>query len=340
MAASPLDPLRRLARRPLDKWLFQLGGAEAGEVLLRQRRVFILPTRAGLAFGGMLVLMFIGAVNYNLNLGFALTFLVAACGLVDMHMTFRNLAHLALSGSRVAPVFAGEEAQFALNLANRFKRDRYALWIGFMAPNGARPYPEHAVDVPAMSTETVTLYVAAEARGWLAAPRVRLHTRFPLGLLRAWSYWTPDSRALVYPRPEADAPPLPLGAGGAGNPGPGGQEDFGGIRAYQAGDALRHLAWRQIARLDPAEGGQLVTKTFDGAVPTGLAIDYAALPAQLDVEAKLSRMTRWVLEAEQRALPYSFALGATVLPAAIGPAHQNQCLTALALYGLHERDGH
>ena len=46
-----------------------------------------------------------------------------------------------------------------------------------------------------------------------SAPRIRIATQFPLGLFRAWSWWQPDSRALVHPFPEADAPALPLSAG-------------------------------------------------------------------------------------------------------------------------------
>lgn len=166
------------------------------------------------------------------------------------------------------------------------------------------------------------------------APRVRLQTRFPLGLLRAWSYWLPDARALVYPRPEENAPPLPL-AGDEHRDGTGqaGQDDFAGVRGYQAGDSLKRLAWRQIARVDIESGGALVTKHFEGGAATEIAIDMSQLPGSMDIESKLSRMTRWILEAEARSLAYAFHLGDLNLPAALGPAHRETCLRALALYG-------
>jgi uncharacterized protein (DUF58 family) len=53
----------------------------------------------------------------------------------------------------------------------------------------------------------------------------------------------------------------------------------------------------------------------------------------MDLELRLSRMARWVLEAEQRALPYGFRLGHHDLPPALGDAHRTACLRALALYG-------
>src|SRR5471030_2651572 len=327
---GPLHTLHEFYRRARDQWLFQLGPSEPGEVTLTMRRVFIVPTRPGLAFAGLLLLMLIGALNYNLGLGFALTFFAGACAVVDMYQTANNLARLQLSPGRAQPVFAGEEAQFELHLHNRSKLDRYAVWLGFQADGE----PRQVTDILAGGASALRLSTATAERGWLAAPRIRLVTRFPLGLFRAWSYWRPDLRALVYPYPEADAPPLPM-SGAASEDGHGqvGLDNFAGIRSYQAGDPMRHLAWRQIARHDPALGGQLVTKHFEGGAVAELQLDYAALPAHLDEELKLSRMTQWVLDAERRALPYAFRLGHHALGPSLGDAHRAACLRALALYG-------
>ncbi|MDC8757546.1 DUF58 domain-containing protein [Janthinobacterium fluminis] len=332
-APAPPATLTARLRGLAGRWLFQLREREPGEVVLTARRVFIVPTRAGMAFAGLVLLLFIGAINYNLGLGFALTFFSAACAIVDMSMTARNLALLRLAPGRAQPVFAGEVAQFELHLHNRSKLDRFAIWLDFLDAG----VPRHVADVGAGASTAVLLSCASGARGWLAAPRVRLVTRFPLGLFKAWSYWQPDARVLVYPAPETAAPPLPLrgAAGGAG--GHAGHDDFAGIRHYRPGDPMRHLAWRQIARLDPALGGQLASKHFDAGAPTELTLDFEALPAQLDVEARLARLTRWVLDAERLALPYGLHLDALRLPPALGEAHRAACLRALALHGHVER---
>lgn len=303
---------------------------DAGEVFLTQRRVYIVPTGAGLGFAVLLLVLLIGSINYNLGLGFALTFTALACALVDLVSTYRNLAHLHLRPGRAQDVFAGEEAQFELHLANRTRYDRYAIAVEF-AGSSAAP---HMADVAALASTSVRLAMPTERRGLMPAPRVRLTTRFPLGLFCAWSYWQPDLKVLAYPFPEPSAPPLPMSAvpGGAGQ-GRVGEDDFAGVRSYQAGDPLRRLAWRQIARLDPELGGQLATKHFEGGALEQLVLDFGALPPQLDVELRLSRMTRWVLDAEQRALPYSFRLGSQAFDPAAGAAHQAACLRALALYG-------
>jgi uncharacterized protein (DUF58 family) len=322
--------LQALYRKGRDQWLFQLRDAEPGTVTLTSRRVFIVPTRAGLGFAVLLLVMLIGALNYSLGLGFALTFFAAACAVADMVLTAKNLAQLQLAPGRAQPVFAGEEAQFELHLLNRCKQDRYAVWLGFQADGE----PRHVTDVAAGGASAVRLAARSTERGWLAAPRVRLVTRFPLGLFRAWAYWRPDAKVLVYPAPELPAPPLPS-SGAASEDGHGtvGLDNFAGIRSYQPGDPLKHLAWRQIARHDPALGGQLVSKHFEGGAVAELCLDFAVLPLHGDLEQKLARMASWVLQAEQRALPYRFRLAQHDYGPALGDAHRAACLRALALFG-------
>jgi uncharacterized protein (DUF58 family) len=318
------------ARRMLDRWLFQLKEREPGEVRLVMRRVFILPTRPGMAFVGLLLIMLVGSVNYNLGLGFVLTFFTGSCAIVDMYLTAKNLALLQLAPGRAMAVFAGDEAQFELHVRNPTPRDRYAIWLGFQDEGP----PRQAVDVAAGSSASIVLSRPSKERGWLAAPRVRLFTRFPLGLFGAWSYWHPDAKVLVYPQPEAAPPPLPT-SGAAREDGHGtvGLDNFAGIRNYQPGDPMRHLAWRQIARLHPAEGGHLVSKHFEGGAVSDLLLALDALPPLLDIETRLSRLAAWVLEAERRALPYALTVGHRHIAQGLGEAHCAECLRALALYG-------
>lgn len=318
-----------------DAWLRRLPGSEAGESLLRQNRIFIIPTRAGLGLALLLLVLFVASANYSLSLGFALTFLLGSCAIVDMCLSYRNLAHLFLAPGRALPVFAGEEAAFTLHLINRSRYDRYAIWLGGLRLPA--PQPEQATDIPAHSSVQLTLPVPTTQRGWLAAPAVRLQTRFPLGLLRAWSYWRPEMRLLVYPRPEAKAAPFPAsGQGAVAGRAQAGEEDFAGIRAYQAGDASSRLAWRQMARLDllhaPGDSGLLVKQFEQGSGQQQVLFDWEELPPALEVEARLSRLTRWVIEAEAQGLRYGLRLGEQHFFPAKGAAHQAACLQALALY--------
>lgn len=314
-------------RRLLDQWLFRLRGREATPIVLVQRRVFVLPTAAGLAYGATLILLLIGSINYLLGLGFALTFLLAGLGIVAILHTFRNLVQLVVEPGRTEPVFAGETARFGLILANRRRDPRYGLRVSAAA---ATPV---LVDVPGEGTATVELRTPAPQRGWLCPGRITVDTVFPLGLVRAWSYVEPDFRVLVYPAPEAHPPPLPWPAGGlvGSRSTAAGSEDFAGLRAYQPSDSPRHIAWKSVAREGP-----LLTKQFaGGGTAASLWLNWHDLPAAMANEARLSRLTAHVLRASQGGLAFGLRLpGRTVAPGH-DAAHTATCLEALAL---HERD--
>ncbi len=304
---------------------------EAGEVLLKQRRVFTLPSNAGLFYLAMLVLLFLASTNYNLNLGFGMTYLLGGLAAINALFTFKNLAYLRLNAGISQPIFAGDVAEFPIHINNTKNLARYALHFNFVTDNTV----EHIVDINPQASVMLRLQVQSTRRGYLAIPRIRIQTWFPLGLLRAWSTWLPDTKALVYPTPETDPPPLPLspsadGTGLHSN----GDEDFAGVRSYQSGDPLKHLSWKHIARVDPDAGGNLVTKLFSGGAQGEVMLDFAQLNPQLNVELRLSRMTAWVLEAERNGLAYGFKLEGIDYPPALNEEHRTACLQALALYGI------
>jgi len=313
-----------LSRSQLYLAFFGPRKPEPGTIFLRQNRVYILPTRPGLAFGLALAIMLIGSINYNLSLGYILTFLLASMGLVAILHTFRNLVHLHITPGRVQPVFAGEVAWFELFVENRARYDRcsIALWHQGKATH---------CDVASARGTTVSVPVRSEKRGWLAPGRITVDTNFPIGLLRAWSYIQPDMRCLVYPRPDDGLLPLPEPSGGNGEKrvASNGSDDFAGLRAYQASDSPRHIHWKAAAR----EQG-LQTKVFSGHAAAELWLDWNELPANLDLESRLSRLTRWVLSADRDGLRYGLRLPGLELAPDTGEPHRLACLRELALYAL------
>jgi uncharacterized protein (DUF58 family) len=304
-------------------WIFQWRGPETGAIVLVQRRVFILPTRQGLVFGAVLLVMLAGSINYSLGLGFVLTFLLGALGVNAMIYTFRNLANLRVTGGRTRPVFAGDTAFFTVHLENGGDADRYA--IGLSQDRRLASF----VDLVARSTTPATAAVPAPRRGILRPGRLILFTRFPLGLYYAWAYLDLDLRCIVYPRPAPSGLPMPPAAGsaGAGAERGRGQEDFSGLRQYYLGDSPRHIAWKAAAR----DQG-LLTKQFTGRAETELWLDWAQLPSQMGVEERLSHLARWVLDAHAAGLTYGVRLPGTTVEMAAGEAQRERCLEVLALY--------
>jgi uncharacterized protein (DUF58 family) len=316
-------PLRSDPR--IANWFYGFAPPERGAIVLGHRRVYIVPSRLGLLFGGALGILLVGSINYALSLGFALTFLLAGLGIAGMVQTARNLAQLSIRAGRCDAVFAGDTARFRLGLANGGDFDRPEILVRHSASAA-----QCIVDVEPASAVDAVLAVPAQRRGWLPLGRVMLETRFPLGLFRAWSYVEPDSRCLVYPRPVASAlPPLAqsVQAGGARAHAQG-SDDFSGLRGYQPSDSPRHVAWKSAARSDA-----LLTKQFAGDAVAELWLDLRDLPAALDLEERLSRLAGWVLAAERAGARYGLRLPGVEIEPARGEAHRAGCLETLALYG-------
>jgi len=309
----------------LQQLLFRRPGDGTAMIVLDRRRIYILPSRAGLLYAIALLVMLIGAINYNLALGHALVFLLAALGLTGMIHGFRNLHRLRLLPGRTNPVHVGETAEFELNLEND------------------RPYPRRSLvftadpDLPVTAElnvgarTTVALPLPAKQRGWLTLPPVRLHTRYPLGLFTAWSYLRPAMRCLIYPAPIFT--PLPASQplpNGIARHGQGGQEDFAGFRERQPADSLHHVAWK--ASIRQGSDRPLLIKEFAGGSDSELRLDWAATDPSLPAETRLSLLAGWVIEASQRQLAFALSLPGQDIPAASGRDQQRRCLEALALH--------
>jgi uncharacterized protein (DUF58 family) len=300
-------------------------GPHPGERQLGRRSVYILPTRAGLLMAAVLVTMLVTSINYALALGYALTFLLASVWLVGMVHTWRNLAGLVLRAGRADPVHAGDFAEHGIVLRNPAGPERFALDLVVAGTLN----PVH-LDVPVGPEHLAMVALPTKTRGWHDMPRMRLQTRWPLGLWRAWAYWHPQARLLVLPQPEPAGTPLPI-ALSAGEESQGrnlGDDDPAAIRPWRSGDSPRRLAWKAIARL--GSEGLLVTE-FEGGQGGLLWLDWKLMPAHLDPEARISRLTRWVIDAEAAGLHYGLRLPQTEITPDRGPAHRAQCLRELAL---------
>ena len=295
-------------------------------VVLGQRRILVVPTRAGWLFGLMLCIMLAVAINYNLSLGHALVFLLAGLGLVAIGHTFRNLLHLRLTPGRPEPVFAGETARFPVFVENTRNQHRHAVDLAFGANTLFR-----LDEIPAGEQVLALIPCPAPRRGRLDPGPITVATRFPLGLFRARSRMRPPLSCVVYPKPLASPLPRRVAAfrGGA-QPGTGGQEDFAGLRERQANESLCQVAWKAVAR--DAEGRPLLVKQFDGGTTEDLWLDWTLTPAN-DTESRLSLLAGWIVAAERDHLRYGLRLAGREIRPGQGPAHRHACLEALAFHG-------
>ncbi|MES2604794.1 MAG: hypothetical protein V4603_07645, partial [Pseudomonadota bacterium] len=103
----------------------------ARNIVLGHRNIFIIPNRQGLGFMLVLGLMFIGAVNYEASLAFALVFLLVGVFVLSIFYTFRNLAGLHISAVPGASVFAGEKAEITIILNRHGERAYESIQVSF-----------------------------------------------------------------------------------------------------------------------------------------------------------------------------------------------------------------
>ena len=303
-------------------WAERRQGSDALGFTLRRRRIYILPTRFGTVFAALVFAMLLGSLNYGASLGFALTFLLTGLGLVVMHHCHNNLLGAEVRFSGAPAVFAGQQAQFRIGLQNKAGATRYELELDHDGHNSG------PVDIEADQGAVLTIAVPARQRGWLKLRRFAVATRHPGHLFRAWTWVHMDALCLVYPEPAPPGRPLPassLGDSPRSKPAPG-DSDFAGLRAAVRGDPPGRIAWKAYAR-----NGELLLKQFSSGDEQPRMLDWDSLP-DLDVEARLSQLTRWCLDAAAHTDSFGLRLPNGFIPLGRGDRHLGDCLRALALY--------
>lgn len=292
---------------------------------LTQGNIYIVPTKGGFAFALTLLLMLVASINYQLNLGYLLTFLLAGSALVSMHWTHGTLRALTLRVKSPAAVFLGDSAEVEVVLTSPGTA-RHGIGL---AVSRSRPPSFAWCDVPAQGSAAARVRFVPDHRGLVRVPALLAETRFPLGLFRAWTVWRPAAQVLVYPKPEDPPAPLPTGQAVPGfatsaRAREGGE--FDGVRSYRRGDAMRRVVWKKAAKT-----GELVSRDTSESANRELWLDFEGAGLS-QPEAKLSRLAAWTLAAERTGLAFGLRIPGVVLTPAQGEAQRRAALEALALW--------
>lgn len=302
--------------------------ARSDHLALTQRNVYILPTRPGWMLGVTLLVMLVGSINYQLNLGYMLTFLLAGAAVAGMHVGHGTLRGLDLKLAVPPPCFAGGSARLGIELISAKRSTRHGIGLA-VSPGHDWAY----ADVPAQASTLVELAWHPPGRGRHTLPTLVVETRFPLGTFRVWSLWRPASTVWVYPQPEHRPPPLPAATSrvdtmAIAHTAP--QGDWDGVRAYRRGDPLKAVVWKRAAQAMARGSADLVSRSQADHSPHELWLDWQHT-GTTDVELRASRLTAWVLQADRLGMDYGLRLPQSTLPPGQGDAHRHQCLEALAL---------
>lgn len=308
-----------MGKGPWSRWFERRHPPGNGPVTIIGSRVYILPTAQGCLFAALLVVLFVGSLNYANSLAFALTFLLTGLGLVGMWHTQRNLVGLTLALEAPQPAFAGGEVCIPVRVTTASGKSHHGLRLAF--PKGAA----EMVTVTADAATETAMRLSARRRGRLEPGVLKVSSRYPLGLFEAWSWVNIPVGAVVYPTPAGD-PTLPRTHGQQPRPGSGrgrAEEDFEGLRPYRPGDPLRRVAWKASTR-----GGGLQSKMFGGSGDVQLWLEW---PTGIrDTEPALSQLCLWVLMASREGVAFGLRLGNQAVNPGRGSHHLRQCLELLA----------
>jgi len=318
--------LKEKLRHRMGAWARRRQGDDRLPIVISTRRVYILPTRAGLAFAALVLAMLLAGLNYSNSMAMMITFLLAGFAMIAMHLTHRNLAGVALRAVAGVDAFVGEHGRLLVTLDNSADTARLGLECEVAG------MPRAAVDVPAGGTARADIGLSLERRGRLDIDRVTLSTRFPFGLFRAWTYVHIKAGLLAWPVPRGRRE-MPAEAGSGGNA-PAvhrvGDEEWAGLREFRSGDSPRQVAWGAYAR-----GRGLLVKTYQSPAAHHRLFDLAAVPGA-DLEQRLEQLSEWIVAAHARGERYGLRLADQVLPPDGGNEHRVRCLNGLALFGSGE----
>jgi uncharacterized protein (DUF58 family) len=312
-------------KQRINTWVLRDLKPEHGVITLLRRRIYILPTRAGLLLAAAVAAMLVASINYQLSLGFLFTFLIGAIAIVAMHRTHDTLLGLQIQCLDTRPAHAGGNVVFTLRLANLHKHVRGGLRIQFDEAIKA----QREVWLGPSEQFDLQLEVPAPQRGWFACPRLKISTVYPFGLWHSWSYFWPAEKALVYPPLVKDAaPPSGHGQGhGASHAGVA-PEAFSHVTPYQEGQDVRMLHWRGFAR------GVLAIRQHEGESGQERVYRIDTLPMQLTLEERLARLATALVRADLGGDRFGLVLGQETPLVDRGAAHRHACLSRLATYGL------
>lgn len=330
-------------RRRFNAWLKRRIPASHSHRLHR-KNIFIFISRVGVSFLFTIILLWVLATNYQNNIVLLLSFLLLSLLHTCIFYTYANLSGLSITVNHVTPCFAGESIKVDCVIqARSVGSDK--TWLGIGGKQSAHRSigigwnvsSLVVVDVVGDEPQYITLWLPAPKRGRYRADRLRVMSRYPLGLMRAWALLDMDIMMRVYPKPLSTL--LPSAQRVATHTADEGMkdsllsldmnDDVSHLREYQAGDSLRHVAWKVYAK-----GQGLATTVYESTVESEPQRwfcwdDFPGLAA----EERLSRLCDCVLQAEHQHLTYGVVLPNHTTPLGQGSAHQTAVLSALADWG-------
>ncbi|MCF3096057.1 DUF58 domain-containing protein, partial [Aeromonas australiensis] len=176
---------------------------------------------------------------------------------------------------------------------------------------------------------TLILPVLGSRRGPLSLGRLRVESRYPLGLFRCWSLLDLQLEGWLAPKPAFGAlrgEQVTEREGHQGKPAAATLGDFDALRTHQAGEPLSRVAWKQLA-----QGRGLLSKQFNEPQQDDTHLTLQRV-AGGDLEQLFAVLAWWCIDYGKRGIPFTLTLAGQTLGPDSGAAFVQRCLLALARF--------
>lgn len=278
-----------------------------------------MPSRFGVAFGAMALVLFFLAVGYANNLIYIFVFFLISVAVTGILLTNKNMDIVRVEGIESPELFAKEEGGVRIDLENTSDIPAWEVEAVFAKSRELTP----RISLAPKSQESLSLKFTPSVRGYITLPRITLQSAYPFGLLRAWKYAVSEEKILVLPQRKGDVE-FPVDAVSGERVQQSGL--FRDHRSFQSADPLSRIDWRASARRQ-----ELLVKNYEEPEKPALHFSWDQTAYLEDGESRISQLCLWIDLAAKQGYSYSLTLGSKELEKNSGASHRYECLKALAL---------
>lgn len=286
---------------------------------LSQRNIYIFPSTLGFGFLLLLLLMLLTAINYQNSLIYLVTFFLGTLFFLSIWMCFLNLTRLRVEGAGTARCFDGDQLKFLVRLS----KDP-SLPLAMKA--GVNKNSASLIKYTQSNSIDIEIIGPVRKRGKHNLNRLYLESRFPFGLVVAWTWLKLDAECLVYPLPIDHMPNGdPYGANDQENRNSSSSAEMHSLKEYQHSDPTNRIIWKKYAAKD-----QLIIRHSEGANIQPHWVDwdnYSGL-----TEDRLRYLCYDICHLSELNTSFGFRIPGVVYEPTSGMLHKQNCLDALALF--------
>ena len=294
-------------------------------ITLSNNKIYILPTKAGLFFALILLLMLITAINFNNSLIYLLTFFLASLAIVSMFFTQKSLLGLSFQAGIASPVFCKQIIHIPLNISYATTDQLLPCCLTIQLENFTLTIDNLELQ------EAILLPVKTIQRGYAKIPLITISSTFPFGLFHAWSNIKLSNQSLVYPLPIKSDHLVKLthisAHAGKQNNDNQGLEDFIGLDKFMPGQSLKQVHWKAYAK----QQGMYIKKFSGASASNKYWFDIDMFNVFTTLEQRLSYLTYFIIQADKKGDSYGLKIPKKNIEINNGVTHKHLCLKALAL---------